>query len=389
MLAQKILPMKLLFAGIAAPAGSQSAAMFFVDLMKRTDYATWTNLSNVVWFMSRAYRAWPPQSERHEPPNWLTEMMLDISSDNRPVTGLTEAGWADGTSFTIASRFGMVSTLVEWKCRKVVPLLNERVKNGTADCQTWHALAQFGDARAISGLIELLKRLGNEGRLTRQEDPGDSFERCAYILAELKARDAVPVLLTHVELPDIIGDLAEIGDDRALPALRDLVAGKGQIVRDGRRIDREQENERLFAARLALARFDQENEAAQLAQMLVDANRHHRYDVVFRLARLPDPRAIPILVKVIKTDSDHYVLDMAIGALGERKHKGAVEGLIGCFEVAFKEGDLGKGEHVTPATYQNRIARSLQHITGQQFGADQQRWLKWWQDEGRLRADLK
>ena len=215
MLAEKILPMKLLFAGIAAPAGSQRAAMFFVDLMKRTDYATWANLSKALWFMSRAYGEHPPQSEIREVPDWLTEMMLDVSSDNRPMTGLREAGWAEGTSFKIESEFGMVSTLVEWKCRKVVPLLNERVKNGTADCQTWHALSQFGDARAISGLIELLKRLGKEGRLTYQEDPGASFQRCAYILAELKAREAVPVLLTHIELPDIIGDLATIGDDRA------------------------------------------------------------------------------------------------------------------------------------------------------------------------------
>jgi hypothetical protein len=63
--------------------------------------------------------------------------------------------------------------------------------------------------------------------------------------------------------------------------------------------------------------------------------------------------------------------------------------LIECFDVDFKDADLGKGETATPATYHNRIAHSLQAITGQDFGADKQQWLKWWQEKGKQSAELK
>jgi hypothetical protein len=51
-------------------------------------------------------------------------------------------------------------------------------------------------------------------------------------------------------------------------------------------------------------------------------------------------------------------------------------------DVAFRREDVGKGEHVAPATYRNRIAASLQYNTGQSFGADKQQWLKWWHEKG-------
>jgi hypothetical protein len=117
--------------------------------------------------------------------------------------------------------------------------------------------------------------------------------------------------------------------------------------------------------------------------------RNQRYDLVLRLGQRPDPRVIPYLVKVIKREPDDYIVDLPIGALAELKCRAAVEGLIECFDVGFKAEDLGKGKHVTPATYRNRIARSLQRITGQSFGGDKQPWLKWWQETGKQNSELK
>ena len=80
---------------------------------------------------------------------------------------------------------------------------------------------------------------------------------------------------------------------------------------------------------------------------------------------------------------------MAMQGLSKLKYKAAVEGLIDCFDLEFKAKDLGKGQHVTPDTYRNQIARSLRQITGQPFGADKQQWLKWWQEKGKQDAELK
>ena len=151
------------------------------------------------------------------------------------------------------------------------------------------------------------------------------------------------------------------------------------------------EGERLFAAKVTLAHFDGKNEVSQLAKMLADQQLKKQYgrEVVRRLAMCSDPRAIPCFVEIIKTDSDPYIIDMAIQALSESKHKAAVQGLIECFDVKFKSQNFGKGERATPEGYYNSIAHSLQRITGQPFGGNKQQWLRWWRDKGQQDARLK
>jgi hypothetical protein len=383
MRAERDRPMKLLLATIAAPAGSEEAALYFLAAIKGTDYIMWRNVHDALQFTSWNYGVDPRQWEKTEPPAWCAELLLAVCSDERSVTGLEKTSFEKGTSFTISKEFGMLSTLVGWKFRGVVPLLNERVETGKADWRTWRDLAQFGDKRALPGLVGSLNALAKTGRLSEESRLDEGFDQCASALAELKARDAVPVLLNFIEFPEIIGDLAQIGDEQVVPALRNLIAANGRITRDGKRVDPEQEPERLFAARLALARFDPQNEAIHLGKLLNDSNAFHRHDVLYRLERLPDPRVIPILVNLVRTDSDHWMISMSINDLGQRKSKVAVEGLIDCFDRQFKEEYFGKGEHVTPATYPNLIARSLQQITGQSFGTDKHQWLKWWQKERR------
>jgi len=184
----------------------------------------------------------------------------------------------------------------------------------------------------------------------------------------------------------------EIGERMTLPpARREMSRRMERVVRDGKPVAPERDAKRLFAAKVALTCFDRTDGVLHLAEMLADPTlaKNQRYDIVLRLGRRPDPRAIPYLVKVIKTDSNYYNIDLAIGALAELKYRAAVEGLIECFDVAFKEEDLGKGEHVTPATYRNRIARSLQRLTGQPFGGDELQWRRWWREAGSKNAELK
>jgi hypothetical protein len=383
------LPMKLELALVAAPAGSEAAALLLVQTMRSTDYLTWNNLHEAFNFLALQYNGrWSPTKKR-EPPPWLEELFLATSSDNRPVTSLEKTAFEKGTSFTISSEFSMLPTLVEWKSPRAIPLLKERVRIGKADYQTWCDLARLGDKPAVRELIALLDKIGKAGPLTSEETLREDFERISYALGDLKARDAVSVLLRYVEYPEIITCLEQIGDERATPALKKIVQDNGRILRDGLAVHPKFEQERLFAARLALAKFDPANAPLRLGELLADPDRFHRSDVLDRLENLTDPRTIPFLVNVFKTDTDHLILRRSIQDLGGRKDKAAVAGLMGCFDRKFKEEYFGKGEHVTPQTYPNLIAHSLQQITGKSFGADKQAWQKWWQTEGRLRADLK
>jgi hypothetical protein len=386
MQAEKMLPMKLLLASVAASAGSEAAALFFLDTMKDTDYFTVTNLHYAMGI------TFSQDWQKKEPPDWLVELSLAILSDNRFVTGLKEAGWADGTSFTVAScETGMLKSVLGYsKSRKAVPMLIEMLKKGDADVAT--TLGEIGDPRAIPALIKSLEAAGKTLKYSEEEGGlSEDFLGIAIALSQLKAREAVPPLLRYVEYPEVIEKLEEIGDPRVLPALREIVAAKGKIIRDGKPVNPELEAERLFAAKVALAHLDGDNEVACLAEML-DASAlmsDHRREIVMRLGMREDPKAIPYLIKVIKTDSDHYIISMAIWSLSDLKYKAAAKGLIECFDVTFREKNVGKGERVTPATYRNLIARSLQKITGESYGADKQQWLQWWREKGEQNTKLK
>ena len=61
---------------------------------------------------------------------------------------------------------------------------------------------------------------------------------------------------------------------------------------------------------------------------------------------------------------------------------------FGDLREAFPE-EYGKGEQATPETYRNSIARSLQRLTGQSFGANKQDWQRWWQEKGCLNTRLQ
>ena len=384
MQAEKMVPMKLLLASIAAAAGSEEAAMFFLETMKDTDYHTVVNLHDALWFTCGNCWGGARDPRSRELPDWLAELCLAILSDHRPVTGLEKTNWQRGTQFLISSckTDNLVFELGESKCRKVVPLLTERIRRREADWHTLYALGEIGDARAVPALIEGVKW----GYFDAQR-----YEQAVYALGKLKAREAVPVLLEDIDYPESIDALGAIGDPRAVPALREIVTKKGSVLRDGKRATPERDGKRLFAAKVALTCLDGKDGVVHLAEMLDDPTleRNHRYEVILRLGRQPDPRAIPYLVKVIKTDTDHYIIGLAISALTQLKYRAAVEGLIECFDVDLKSQGLGKGERVTPATYRNLIARSLQAITGQPFGGDKQQWLRWWREKGRKNSELK
>jgi hypothetical protein len=382
------LPMKLEMALVAAPAGSEAAARLLVQTMRSTDYLTWRNLHDAFTFLSFDYDRRGSAEKKRVPPRWVEELILATSADDRLVTGLEKTNFEKGTSFTISAEFGMLPTLIGWRSAKAIPLLKERVKSGKADYQTWCDLALLGDNQARHELITLLDNIGKEGPLTSEKTLREDFERVAMALGELKARDAVPVMVRYVEYPQIITELEQIGDERAVPALMKIVEDKGRIVRDGSAVHPKFKRERLFAARLALAQFDRANTPLDLGKMLADPDEHHRIEVFYRLARLTDPRVIPMLVNVVTTDTSHWMIGQSIRDLGRRKAKTAVEGLIECFDRQFKEEYFGKGQHVTPRTYPNLIAHSLQQITGETFGADKHQWQRWWQEKGRLRADL-
>ncbi len=386
MLAEKELRMKLLTAAVAARAGSQAAAMFLLETMKEADYITVRNVQNALRVVLMAYSA--------NPPDWIVELILASLSDRRYVTGMEKTGWGGGTPYTISEvadyDASLTYTLGYSKCRKAVPFLIEMAKRNEGYQGVTYALGEIGDPQAVPVLIQLLPQTNEKVEYSAAAGLPRRFLQTVKALAELRAREAVPLLLQHVEFPAVIEALEKIGDRRAVPAIREIVAARGKVVHDGQAVYPEADQERYVAARLALVALGDRDPVPQLCEMLSDQSldKFQRITIVWRLSRRPDARAILYLLHVIKTNASGRMRNEAVMALSEFKYKAAVAGLIECFNVDFRS-ERGFVMAVTLPMVRDNIATSLRSITGQPFGVEKGQWLKWWREKGMSTAGLK
>jgi HEAT repeat protein len=382
MAAEKDPSMKLLLATIALRAGSQSAADCLLDALRQTDYLTLRDVHAALY--SIAY------DHEENLPAWLVAMIEATLSDERNVTGLHKTRWASDTKFIVshvADEQGYLArALGHAKCREAVPFLLDRVRKQPAR-NPIAALGMIGDARAVPVLIDIVKSSGREAKYEHGMLSPEIFDRAVGALADLKAADAVPVLLDYLMFPDVIGALERIGDRSALPALRELLLDQGRLIRDGKELFPDAVPDRLVNTKIALASLEEGDPVPRWYALLKDPSFDdlQRREIVWRLGTKPDPRAVPFLIDLIKTDPGGYE---SITVLAGFKYKTAVAGLIECFDVEFIDHDGWKGANV-PEIFRDNIARSLREITGQKFGTDKRRWQDWWQNEGATAEELK
>lgn len=380
------MPMKLLDASVAVGRGSQLAALCLLEMMKETDYDTIRNLHNTLGQIVYQHGA--------KQPAWLLAMVKAALSDERFLTGLEKANFDSNTRLKIsylADEDGdLALTLGEVKCPEAVPYLIERVVTNKGSKSIW-ALGATGDPRAIPILLDVLKR---DGKTAKYESGAglspETFSRAIGALASLHATEAVPALIDYSQYPEVIEALNEIGDRRAVPVLREMVQNEGRVIRDGKELNPKEASARLIKSKIVLATLEEGDAIPRLCALLNDKSfgKYDRRDVIWKLGEQPDPRAIPFLIKLIKTDPSGSVVNQAINVLSAFKYKAAVEGLIDCFDTNF----VGKSDWkraYEPEMFQENIAESLRSITGRKIGLDKKKWLNWWQSEGKSTVDLK
>lgn len=375
MIAEKTVPaLRLLYAAVAASAGSEKAALEIFESMKSTEYDTVLNtLSALTWILHHS---------GSNPPSWIVEMAMAAVADDRYVTGMEKTDWAPGTLFCIsylADEYeDVVRSLGSLKCLAAVPLLLERLEKTDASRGYIMALHSMGDERAIPPLVKFLEKFGKDEQSEEEAGGTDRLGRLMLALGALKARAAVPLLVKHLEHPEAIAALEWIGDRSVVPALRALVQAKGAISEWGKKIEWGDED-RLAAARLALAVLEEGDPLPRLWDLLQDLSlgEFDRRDVLSRLHERPDPRTIPILVKAIKTDPSGAVVNPCIEVLASFRFPEAVDGLIECFDADF-EGKSDWKRAYKPEMFRENIAKSLRALTGMDFPADKKPWADWW-----------
>jgi HEAT repeat protein len=165
-------------------------------------------------------------------------------------------------------------------------------------CNAAFVLAGLGVQRGTDILIHELEDQSLEQRsgepdfaghatpeaMLRQRAIGDRY-LAALLLGELRAKSAVPALMTATRDPDInyraATSLGEIGDPRAIPALREMIARfPEQTIWPG----------------YALAAFGEPEGFDVLRAALADPEWVRRREAVWALGKTGDKRAVPILL---------------------------------------------------------------------------------------------
>ncbi len=363
--------LKLVYAWIAAKRSSERGKVFILSCRKLTDYEPVRSTLSALAHLPGDTNA----------PEWVIDEMIASLLDDRPVTKSDDPYRGRGGPYTIselADEHEAISHgLGSIKCRRAVPALIELAEKTDGGRGPVWALGEIGDPRAVPVLMKFLRARTEHGEF----DPfrGELVEA----LGKLKVTEAVPILLEETPLyGDTIKALGRIGDARAIPALRAIVALKGAGPRDREVMNQPQYDPRRYAeAVFALDRLEPGAWIPSLIGVLEDQlfSEHCRWDAVNHLIGSGDQRAIGPLVETIKTDPKILVVKVAIHALSCFPREESVTGLIECFDVDFTKKTNGKVFHnFPPEKFMQNIARSLQRLTGQDFGPDKERWQRWW-----------
>ncbi len=356
---------------LAASRGSSQGALMLLDAMKSTDFETVRRVHVGLRHTLFGFK--------EDQPDWIVSTAL---ADQRYVTDFDCSGPELLTISYHADEDGSLTlALGHVKCKKAVPFLIQMCRDAQGARGPVMSLGDIGDRRAIPVLLECLRRAGAEVEYQDGYGLPDRFSRPVYALASLKAQEAVPELLKYIAFPEVIESLATIGDLRAVEPLEQLVANDGRITRNNRSIYPQLADKRVVAAKISLACLDKENGVSTLCKLLSDTSfgEFQRREVVWRLGHRRDPRAIPFLVKAIKTDASGSVVNQAITVLSVFKYKTAVDGLIECFDANF-EGKADWKRAYTPEMFRENIAQSLHGITGHELGPDKGAWHDGWRE---------
>ena len=191
-----------------------------------------------------------------------------------------------------------------------------------AAAQPLAAFLDYGDelaAAAIQSLAALGQQSSGEAMLARLRDPEYSpglKSQLLLALGTLKYQPAVEDLIQVVANPDeervrrmyAASALGEIGDARALPALRELFGAQDSLLR-------------AYAA-AALAGFQLSEVEAALQDALRDGNARVRQAAAKALARKDARKSVDILIYKARYDPERQVRLEAIrslGAIGEAR----------------------------------------------------------------------
>ena len=380
---EKDIHMKLLLAAIAADNGNSKAKEFIRNADGNCDYSVTRSRMNALdWLLLFS----------DEPQAWEFDAAREALADRRKTTGehkgIVSFEPIEFKICEVAQKAGLGQTLEYFKNLDFDPSEIKLAWRTKEDQGLFVALIMTGHRYLIPVSYELLVHEDSVIRKggTKMQTLSDEF---VNVMVALKAKGVVPMLLYYVSSTRIMAALGMIGDERAIPLLKEIVSNHG-IVKNDAEYRKRWLRPREFAARMALIKLEKDDPYPKWFEVLQDQSLkwNERREAVWELGNHPDARAVPHLIAAIKSDPDGHVVNQSITVLSVYKYKTAVSGLIDCFDADFNGKEDWKRAN-QPRMFSENIGETLHTLTGQNFGPDKAQWLKWWTETGSHLDSLK
>jgi hypothetical protein len=353
---------RLLYAGILAGWGDKQGQKYLLKKCRESN--TLESIQDSFWLMGHLdwlqdHRANDIQRKEIDM-RWAETFMLEGLQDTREFTGTNENFSMSETMQAMAlddDCGDFAEKLAVMKSPKLFPILAKLFNDGKCSTRSiYSAFTESGDQRAVPLLLKILS--------TTNDD--DDFGRIAWALARLRCKEAIPILLKHLDNADTYDALSQYSDARILPALTNALPKLHKDYAVG-------------AARTLIIKLEGGDELPKLIALAEDPKHKCMEDPLWLIADLKDKRAVPFATKVLNTSPELTERVFAVRILAAIPDcPEAIKALIDALDMNFNAVATGKDV----AQDQNEctrmeISEDLQKLTGQNFGMDKNHWLEW------------
>jgi HEAT repeat protein len=219
-------------------------------------------------------------------------------------------------------------------------------------------LGGYKDERVGPVVLDILRK--------HQDAEGkDTYGPAVRAASDLKLKAAVPILLRHLDDPDSYAGLKAVADASVIPTIK---AALPRLKSDAR-----------AEAELTLIHLNGDDVVPPLLRLFGRQEFERRFEIMSRFEELRDPRTVATAASALCNDKDAGVRYASMRMLAAMRSREAMQGLIsglGC-DYFTLERPKTSPDYDYNGEYREAIAKTLQKVTGENFGVDQQRWALW------------
>jgi PBS lyase HEAT-like repeat len=351
--------LKLIYAGILAYKSDKEGQRYLIESGRNAE--TLQEALDAFWVVGRLNRSISIDNIElnAEDIKWAEPFMLEMLTKSKklkspesypePMDRIVVAMSSDGGDF------GRI--LAKNKCAKIYPILESLWKSNLSYLdrrEIFIAFDELKDRRAIPIFMESLAA-----------HEGDEYRYAASALQKMDVKEAIPILLKHLDDCYTYGPLSGFQDPRILPALKEALPKLKEYE--------------LGDAKILIIKLEDTDKLPRFIELAKDPqHKDMSFDLMDEIYELKDPRSINFAVDELNNSTDLHRIFQSIEILSLFKNDAvAIKALIDGLKIDFDA--LAEGKNVARDNnefYRSKIADHLMEMTEQrELGTDRDKWL--------------